>query len=267
MVDPPATTAPVPTVDLLGIEIAAVTGEEAVRAVLALTECHRPTLVVTPNVDHFVVLDRDEQLAAAYDRASLRFADGAPVVALARILGTPLPERVTGVDLTVALLAACERDGRSVYFFGGTPEHLARATDRVRREHPGLAIVGTASPTVDLDTPTDDELRALAHCREVAPDLLFVFLGSPKQEKWFARRVGQLPAAVVLCVGGTVDFLAGAKRRAPHWVQSIGCEWVWRLAQEPGRLFHRYLVRDSRFLVLAARAYVDRRWRRRQAAR
>jgi N-acetylglucosaminyldiphosphoundecaprenol N-acetyl-beta-D-mannosaminyltransferase len=256
-----------PTVNIAGVEIAAVTMAEAVDAVLGLTGHDSARLVVTPNVDHIVMLEQDEEYAAAYRSASLRLADGAPIVVLARLLGTPLPERVAGIDLTVALLGACEREHRSVYFLGGAPEHLERAIARVRADHPDLDIAGSASPTIDLDAPTDAEQRALAACRAASPDLLFVFLGAPKQEKWFARRAAQLPPTVVLAVGGTVDILAGAKRRAPRWVQAIGCEWLWRLALEPGRLFRRYVIRDSRFVVIATRAYsehVRRQWARRR---
>jgi N-acetylglucosaminyldiphosphoundecaprenol N-acetyl-beta-D-mannosaminyltransferase len=258
---------PYDVVNVAGIELAAVTRAEAVAAVLALTGSDRPQLVVTPNVDHVVSFVREPQFAAVYRSAALRIADGAPVVALSRLLGTPLPERVTGVDLTIDLLAACARDGRRVAFLGGAPERLDRAMARVRTDHPDLAIVAASSPVVDVDAPTEDELAALAECREASPDLLFVFLGSPKQEQWFARRKELLPPTVVLAVGGTVDFLAGAKRRAPACVQRIGCEWLWRLALEPRRLFSRYVIRDSQFVVIAARAYVTHLRARRAASR
>ena len=247
----------VPTVRVAGIDVAALALAQAVDAVLDLVESDQPTLIVTPNVDHLVLLERDEDLAAAYDAASLRFVDGSPVVLLTRLLGTPVPGRVTGVDLTVALLTACEQQGLHVYFLGGAPEILEQAVTRIGANHPDLEITGSASPQIDLETPSESELLTLAECRERSPNLVFVFLGTPKQEKWFLRRRDQLPPAVVLAVGGTVDFLAGATSRAPVWVQRIGCEWLWRLAHEPRRLFQRYVIRDSRFVVIAARAYRD----------
>jgi N-acetylglucosaminyldiphosphoundecaprenol N-acetyl-beta-D-mannosaminyltransferase len=255
-------------VRVAGVDIAALTLDEAVDAVLDLGRVDAPSLVVTPNVDHLVLLERDLEFRAAYDAASLRFADGRPIVALARATGTPLPQRVTGIDLTLALLAACEREGRSVYFFGGTPEHLERAVARIRSDHPDLDIVGASAPIVDVDAPAEEELAALEECREREPDLLFAFLGAPKQERWFLRRRAQLPPTIVLAVGGSVDFLAGALRRAPQWVQDIGCEWLWRLALQPRRLFVRYVVRDSRFLVIGGRAcahHVRTRWAARRA--
>ena len=246
------------TVRIAGVEISPLRRNDAVAAVLGLAGRGSAQLVVTPNVDHLVVLERDSEFAEAYEAAALRFADGAPIVALSRLLRTPLPERVTGVDLTTALLGECERQHRSVYFLGGEPAILEQAIVRIRADYPYLRIVGSAAPDVDLDHATVEEQQALESCRAASPDLLFVFLGAPKQEKWFLRRAPQLPPAVVLAVGATVDFLAGAKRRAPRWVQSVGLEWLWRLVQEPGRLFRRYVVQDSRFLVIATRALVHR---------
>jgi N-acetylglucosaminyldiphosphoundecaprenol N-acetyl-beta-D-mannosaminyltransferase len=245
-------------VRIAGVEISPLRRDEAVAAVLGLVGCGSPRLVVTPNVDHIVLLERDSEFAQAYESAALRFADGAPIVGLSRLLRTPVPERVSGVDLTIALLGECERQRRSVYFLGGEPAILEQAVARIRATYPDLPIAGSASPNVDLDHATLEEQQALESCRAASPDLLFVFLGTPKQEKWFLRRAPQLPPTVVLAVGATVDFLAGAKRRAPKWVQAIGFEWLWRLALEPGRLFRRYVVQDSRFLVIAARTLARR---------
>jgi N-acetylglucosaminyldiphosphoundecaprenol N-acetyl-beta-D-mannosaminyltransferase len=233
---------------------------EAVEAVLCASETEVPALVVTPNVDHVVRLERDPEFAAAYAVATLRFADGSPIVLLSKLLGTPLPERVTGVDLTEHLIAECARTDRSVFFFGGAPEALERAVAIIAERHPDLRIDGAWAPKVDLDAPTDDERRALEAMRTGDPAVVFVFLGAPKQEKWFLRRRQELPNAVFLGVGGTVDLVGGAVRRAPQWVQRIGFEWLWRLGMEPRRLFRRYVVEDSRFALIAARLLGARWW-------
>jgi N-acetylglucosaminyldiphosphoundecaprenol N-acetyl-beta-D-mannosaminyltransferase len=249
------------TVRIAGIDIAAVSMAQAVDLMLGLTSRGAPQLVVTPNVDHIVVAERDPEFAAAYSSAALRLADGAPLVFLSRLLGTPLPERVTGVDLTGELLRRCERTGQSAFFFGGSPQALSSALQRITADHPGLTIAGAVAPTVDLDRPTGDEAEALATMRAAAPDLVFIFLGSPKGEKWFLRRRAELPLSVFISVGATVDFLAGEVRRAPAWVQSAGLEWLWRLAHEPRRLFRRYVIQDSRFAVIAVRELLARRRR------
>ena len=129
----------------------------------------------------------------------------------------------------------------------------------MRHRWPALEIRGSASPWIDLDRVSADEAEALAAIRETSPDLLVLFLGAPKQEKWFWRRASELPSTVALAVGGTVDFIAGAKRRVPAWVQAPGCEWLWRMAQDPKRLGHRYLVRDRAFFGIAARQLRARR--------
>jgi len=232
---------------------------EAVGAVMGLAARGEPALVVTPNVDHLVLLERDAGFADAYRRASLRVADGAPLVLLARLLKTPIPERIAGIDLTVAVLAAAEAAGRSVFFFGGAPAVSARAVEVLRDSFPALRVAGAAAPSVDLETVGSDEADALGEIRRTRPDLLLIFLGAPKQERWFWARQTLLPPVVGLAVGGTVDLLGGAKRRAPRWMQRAGLEWTWRMAQDPARLAHRYLVQDRAFFGIAARQLIARR--------
>jgi N-acetylglucosaminyldiphosphoundecaprenol N-acetyl-beta-D-mannosaminyltransferase len=247
----------------LGVtDVAPITLDGALNAVRELSASRRPHLVVTPNVDHLVLLEHDSEFASAYSRASLRVVDGAPLVLLARLLGTPVPERIAGVDLTLSILAAAEVEQRSVFFLGGDPPVLRQAMARLRDLYPKLSVSGSAAPIVDLDTVSPSEEEALREIRQAAPDLLVLFLGTPKQEKWFWRRAELLPPTVALAVGGTVDLIAGAKRRAPQWIQSAGFEWLWRLSQEPGRLGRRYLARDPEFVRIAARQLWTRRARR-----
>jgi N-acetylglucosaminyldiphosphoundecaprenol N-acetyl-beta-D-mannosaminyltransferase len=250
---------PIRTVHLGKTDVNACTMTEAVSAVMDLVDRGEPALVVTPNVDHLVLLERDSEFEDAYARSSLRFADGAPLVLLARALRTPVPERIAGVDLTVAVLAEAERAQRSVFFLGGRPQVLERAVGSLRRQFPELRVTGTAAPRVELDAVGPEEQEALDVVMGTRPDLLVMFLGTPKQEKWFWRRRGLLPPTVALAVGGTVDLLAGVKRRAPHWLQRIGFEWLWRLGQDPVRLARRYLVRDPAFVGIAARQLREQR--------
>jgi N-acetylglucosaminyldiphosphoundecaprenol N-acetyl-beta-D-mannosaminyltransferase len=255
-----------PTVRLGATEVHPLTMDEAVGAVMDLAAKAEPALVVTPNVDHLVMLERDARFADAYRRASLRLADGAPLVLLARVLHTPIPERVAGSDLIFRVLAAAEAQERSVFLFGGQPETSSRAVDVLRRSFPTLRIAGTATPMVDIDTPGDDEAEALAQVRRTRPDILIMFLGTPKQEVWFWARQPLLPPVVALALGGTIDMVAGTKRRAPRWLQRIGLEWTWRLAQDPVRLGRRYLIDDVAFVGIATRQLRARRRARPHAA-
>lgn len=252
------------TVRLGATEVGAWTMEGAVDAVLGLVGDGRQHLVVTPNVDHLVLLEDEPEFARSYARASIRVADGAPLVGLAKLCGTPLPERVAGVDLALATLAAAAEREQSVYLFGGEPATVERALAVLHEQLPTLRVVGHASPTVDLDEIGPEESTALDEIASLRPGLLFMFLGTPKQEIWFFRRADRLPPTVAMAVGGAIDMIAGTRRRAPHWVQSIGFEWLWRLVQEPRRLAHRYLVRDRRFLGIAWRQLRDERRARRR---
>jgi N-acetylglucosaminyldiphosphoundecaprenol N-acetyl-beta-D-mannosaminyltransferase len=234
-------------------EVAPLTLGCAVSAVMDLVRQARPHLVVTPNVDHLVLLEHDPEFASAYARASLRVVDGAPLVLLSRLLGTPVPGRIAGVDLTLEVLAAAEREQRSVFFLGGEPPVLEQALARLCQLYPSLPVAGSAAPIIDLDVICPSEEDAIIAIRRAQPDLLVLFLGAPKQEKWFWRRAAALPPTVALAVGGTVDFIAGTTRRAPGWVQSSGFEWLWRLSRDPRRLGRRYLVRDPEFLRVVVR--------------
>jgi N-acetylglucosaminyldiphosphoundecaprenol N-acetyl-beta-D-mannosaminyltransferase len=263
----PVPEQPIPTVHLGKTDVHVITMAEALEAVMDLVDRGEPALVVTPNVDHLVRLERDPEFDDAYARSSLRVADGAPLVLLARALRTPVPQRIAGVDLTLAVLAEAERSRRSVFFLGGRPEVLDHAVASLRQRFPALSVTGSAAPRIDLDAIGADEQEALDAIAAAEPDLLVVFLGAPKQEKWFWRRRDVLPPTVALAVGGTVDFLAGVKRRAPLWVQRIGFEWLWRLAQDPVRLARRYLVQDPAFLRIAVRQLREQRRHRLTARR
>jgi exopolysaccharide biosynthesis WecB/TagA/CpsF family protein len=254
---------PTATVDVLGTELHNVTVDEATERVVELARSDRSHLVVTANVDHLMSLRRDAEFRRAYADASLRLADGAPLVAFARLRGTPLAGRVTGADLMPTVLAASEDAGLRVFVLGGMPEVAAAASRAIRQRHPSL-VVDHASPPMHFDRDGREDRRTLAAVRAFRPDVVFVCVGAPRSEKWVARHLARLDHGVVLCVGAAVDFLAGSRHRAPLLVQRLGMEWAFRLVQEPGRLWRRYLLVDSRFLAIAAWHLVGHTARRRR---
>ena len=195
----------------------------------------------------------------------MRLADGAPVVALSRLLGTPLQERVPGVDLIDPLCAKAAVMDLRVYLLGAAPGSARLAAGRLAARYPGLNIVGTACPRPGFENDSAVTDRVLSGIRGSEPNLLFVCLGSPKQEKWIAEHLERFPPLVAVCAGAGIDFLSGARRRAPATWQRAGFEWLYRLLQEPRRLGHRYLIRDSAFLPLALRELWAKRNRPRQA--
>jgi N-acetylglucosaminyldiphosphoundecaprenol N-acetyl-beta-D-mannosaminyltransferase len=197
--------------------------------------------VVTPNVDHAVVYQRDARLRAAYANAALVLADGMPVVAASRLLGRPLPCRVAGSDLAPALFdAAAEYGGLRIYLLGAGPGVAARAAERIRSGWPSVEVAGTYSPPLGFEQIAGENERILARIAAARPEVLLVGLGAPKQEHWVDRHREAICAPVTLCVGAAIDFLAGERKRAPRWMRSSGLEWLHRVASEPRRLLARY---------------------------
>lgn len=205
--------------------------------------------IVTPNVDIVRRTGRDREAADVVSASDLVVADGAPLVWASKLAGTALPERVAGSDLIWDLSRAAADDGRSVFVLGGTPggdrATAAVAADRLIENCPGLFVAGACSPPMGFDTDEETMRTLVADMVAVAPDIVFVGLGFPKQERVIARLVERLPSTWFLGCGAAVDFVAGRRRRAPVWMQRSGLEWVHRLASEPRRLAVRYLVHDA----------------------
>lgn len=240
-------------VRLFGITVDALTMREAVDVVLGWTRggrepfCH---FVVTPNVDHAVIFQTSEPLRAAYAAASLVLADGAPVVVASRLLRRALPERVPGSDLVPALFkrVAAEFSGSGqpirVFLLGAAPGVAERAAANIATRWPGVEVVGTLSPPLGFERDASENERILAAIAAAQPDLLLVGFGAPKQELWTHAHAARIDARAALCIGATIDFLGGEKRRAPRWMRRLGIEWIHRLSTEPRRLAKRYL-RDA----------------------
>ena len=222
--------------------------------------------VATVNVDFIVNTwspfrdrPRDPALAAILRRADLTVPDGMPLVWLSRLLGTPLPERVTGADLVPLIAERAAKDGRKLFFLGGTEEYTRQAAELLKKRHPGLEIE-LDCPFVRLDAP-DAEEKDRALCGKINASgaaILLVGFGNPKQELWLERNRRRLNCGVAMGVGGTFNFIAGAVKRAPGWMQRSGTEWIYRIIQEPGRLWKRYCVGLFQFGLMALRALCSR---------
>jgi N-acetylglucosaminyldiphosphoundecaprenol N-acetyl-beta-D-mannosaminyltransferase len=203
--------------------------------------CH---YVVTPNVDHAVLLETHCELRSAYGDASLVLVDGWPVQWAARWLRGVIPPRVPGSDLTPAIFAAAKEKGPvKVFLLGAAPGVAQRAARKIHEKYDEVEVVGCYSPP-GFEKDARENERILMLIREARPDLLVLGLGAPKQELWVHRHQGEIAAKVALCVGATIDFLAGEKKRAPKWIQAMGLEWAHRMCSEPKRLVKRY-ARDA----------------------
>lgn len=249
-----------PIVRLAGVPLHAVTAERCVTHVMSELDAGRGGWVVTPNLDHLRRLVRDRDYRELCRDADLAVADGMPLVWASRLQGTPLPGRVAGSDLVGAFAAAAAEDGRSVFLLGGDPGTADAAARVFTARHPRLRLVGTHCPPLGFEAHPE-QVDAMADAlREAQPDLVFVGLGSPKQEQWIRRLRPLVPHAWWFGVGVSFSFVSGDVRRAPRWMQRAGLEWCHRLAQEPRRLVRRYLVDGlpfaARLLLGSARARI-----------
>lgn len=214
----------------------------------------RAAHVVTMNAQFVELAHQEEHFANLLRRADLSVADGLSLVWASRFLGQFVPERVAGVDLMVRLCETAAASGKSVYFLGGSPGAALRAAQRLSETLPTLHVAGVdCPPNGFIENP--DECKRVADRIDLArPDLLFVGLGAPKQEYWI-ERYAHLPAKVMMGIGGSFEFTAGFRKRAPLALQKVGFEWFWRLCMEPRRLWRRYLIGNSIFIFLVFRQW------------
>jgi N-acetylglucosaminyldiphosphoundecaprenol N-acetyl-beta-D-mannosaminyltransferase len=248
------------TVSLFGMRIHAVREREAHALVHAWASGPHGTLryVVTPNVQHTMVFQENEAFRQAYASASLVIADGWPLVASSRLFGTPLPERVTGSDLLPGLFdAAGSEQPRTVFLLGAAPGIGERAAAAIHARWPNVRVVGTHSPPLGFERDDVQNREILARVAAVQPDILVVGLGAPKQELWTHRFRDDIRAKVALCLGGTIDFMAGTTQRAPVWIQKARLEWLHRAVSEPRRLGRRYAEHAVLFPALVAKTWLS----------
>jgi N-acetylglucosaminyldiphosphoundecaprenol N-acetyl-beta-D-mannosaminyltransferase len=229
--------------------------EEALDAVEALVRKGQGGNVFTPNVDHVVMVESNEAFAQAYSRAALCLADGMPLVWGSRLLGLPLPERVAGSDLVLPLLErAAQRQWR--VFFLGANEGVADKAAEVVRQRFGTNVVGTDAPRITLgDTAQLDRIGAQLNAAQ--PHLVLMAFGAPKQEFLMDALADRVRPAVCLGIGASLDFIAGTVKRAPAFMRRSGLEWLYRLGQEPRRLWRRYLINDPLFAAILMRTLRD----------
>jgi N-acetylglucosaminyldiphosphoundecaprenol N-acetyl-beta-D-mannosaminyltransferase len=250
---------PLPTIRLHGVRIHAVTEQQAIGHILQSLDEGQGGWVITPNLDHLRRLSRDPELRQLYDQASLMLADGMPLVWAAKLQGTPLPGRVPGSGLIWSLSEAAARRQRSIYLCGGEPGTAETAANVLQGRFPGLRIAGTACPAPGFENDIRQKDALMEGIVRADPDIIYVALGSPKQELLIAALRERLPKAWWLGVGISFSFVAGHIHRAPVWMQRWGIEWLHRLVQEPGRLARRYLVHGVPF---AARLLAEALWAR-----
>ena len=243
--------------NILGVGVSAINLPIAVDTMARWIAARRQNYVCVTGVHGLMESHRDPELRAIHNRAGMVTPDGMPLVWLARAMGFRHVDRVYGPDL---MLAVCERSvaaGWRHFFYGGAdgiPELLAR---RLTERFPGLAVAGTYSPPFRLLTESEDQ-AIVERINGASPDIVWVGISTPKQERWMAEHVGRVTAPVTVGCGAAFDFHAGLKKQAPRWIQRSGFEWLFRLLSEPRRLGPRYLINNPLFVGLVIRQVLRR---------
>jgi len=220
-------------VELLGVCFDPVTMDQAVDTALGyLTGARRPHLIVTANPEMLQTIGKDEDLRTILDSADMVVADGIGIVWASRRLGCPLPCRVTGIDLMDRMCERAAPLGKSVYLLGSKPGVAELAGVRLSGKYPGLKIAGAMHGYFG----PDEDGKVISEIKSTTPDMLFAGMGIPRQEKWLFGHMDELDVPLLMGVGGSLDALSGATKRAPDWVQRANCEWLYRLVSEPRRL-------------------------------
>jgi N-acetylglucosaminyldiphosphoundecaprenol N-acetyl-beta-D-mannosaminyltransferase len=261
-------------VNIFGVPVDNLSMDCAIDRILALAEQYKVDQVakhvITLNVDFLMNSlnwrtngpERHPELFEVLQKADLVTADGMPIVWLSRLLNAPINSRVTGADIVPELSRKIAETGHSVYFLGGNNDVAKKASDALKKEFPGLNVVGYSSPYVltegeEMFNSQRNDVEILDEINSLSPDILLVGFGNPKQELWFNRNRHNLKVGVTIGIGGTYEFITGNVSRAPGWVQNSGFEWVYRIIQDPKRLWKRYALGIPKLAYITASLLIN----------
>ncbi len=208
----------------------------------------RGKYICVSNVHTTVMSYENEEYRKIQNGAAMALPDGAPLSSYSRRKGYKQAQRVTGPDLMLELFAISKEKGYRHYFYGATEETLQSMKEVLERDYPGIQIAGMYAPPFRALTPQEDA-QIVAKINESRPDFIWIGLGAPKQEEWMHQHMGQLQG-VLIGVGAGFDYLAGYIKRAPRWMQRMSLEWLYRLLQDPKRLWRRYFTSNVKFICL-----------------
>jgi N-acetylglucosaminyldiphosphoundecaprenol N-acetyl-beta-D-mannosaminyltransferase len=231
--------------------------DEAIDLIVARAKSGLGGFVLTPNADHIAMARRSRALVGAYRRCFLSLPDGMPLVAICRLLRLPLHRKVSGSDLFEPLLARCAQEGLPVFFFGSSAESCERAQDVLKERYPDIEITGYDDSYFDTGSNVEAAASALRRARASGARIIICSL-PPAKQVLLSQLMWEYAPAVGVATGGALSFFVGEVKRAPRWVSKSGLEWLYRLIQEPRRLWRRYLIED----LGAMPVFVGMIWRR-----
>ena len=215
-----------------------------------LIQIKKNSYVVTPNVDHIVQLEKDSELQKVYKNADLILADGKPLIWISNYYKTPIKEKVSGSDLFPLLCEMAGKKGYKMFFLGAAEGVAARAATNLKKRYSNLEVAGVYSPPFGFEENEEEVEKILQMIIKSNVDILIVGLGAPKQEKFIFKYHDRLNVPISLGLGASLDFEAGNIKRAPKWMQKSGLEWLFRITQDPRRMFKRYIIDDIKIIRL-----------------
>ena len=231
-------------VPILNTYIDALTMDETISEVEKIIARGVPTQHVVINANKVNLMNEDPELKRIVNECPLINADGISILWAAKVLGVPIKDRVTGIDLFLNLVELASRKGYKIYLFGAKEEVVRKVKKVFEEEYPTLQIVGYRNGYFT----EEDEPEIVKNMAESGADMMFVAFSSPKKEYWINKYIDQLNIPFVMGVGGSFDVVAGVTERAPKWVQIRGFEWLYRLVQEPRRMWRRYVIGNAQFI-------------------
>ena len=235
----------------MNTDIDNLTMEETLNEIDKLIQKKNCSYVVTPNVDHIVRLEKDEELQKVYKNASLILTDGKPLIWISKWYKTPIKEKISGSDLFPRVCQLAANKNYTMYLLGAAEGVADTAARNLMKKYPGLNIVGTYSPPFGFEKNEQEMNKIKTQIQDVHPDILIVGLGCPKQEKFMYYHCKELGVPISFGLGASIDFEAGNIKRAPKWMSNHGLEWLYRFSKEPKRLFKRYFVDDLKIISVA----------------
>ena len=243
------------TVKLFDCEVAALNMEETIEEIEHRIERREKTQHVVINAGKVVLMEKDEKLKEIIKTCPIINADGQSIVWASKLKGTPVPERVAGIDLMENLIELSARKGYKIYFFGAKEEVVKKVLEVYKEKYPNLNIAGYRNGYfTDADMPS-----IIEDMKNSKADILFVAFSSPKKEYWLAKYMDAIDIPFCMGVGGSFDVIAGRTKRAPLWMQKSGLEWYYRFQQEPRRMFKRYLVGNIKFINSTMKDITEKR--------
>lgn len=245
-------------VNILGVHINSLYRQELLSF---FTECIRRAqkiqVAITP-VNSILAAYKNQELLQMYNASEIVLCDSVPLLWSSNLLGTPIKERITGMDLLPEIVSLCNNHQFTIFLLGASPGVGDKLSEVIINKYPNCKVVGVYVPPFMETFTTLENDKMIQAINEVAPDVLLVSLTAPKQDIWIAQNKSNLNAKLMVGIGGAFEVMAGLSKRAPRWMQKSGLEWFYRFIQEPKRLFRRYFIEAPQFIPLIIKQKIGR---------